>query len=127
VIIRVLTAHIAAPNVSEANGLMRELLAELRVQPGLAYAKLARRLVDNDDEEMVLIEEWRTPAHLFEWTGGMLQRARLPASAPVLFEDLEITHYESLDRLPDDIHLEALARPEDAEPPEESPPESVSA
>jgi hypothetical protein len=127
VIIRVLTAHIAAPNVAEANGLMRQLLADLRVQDGLAYAKLARRLLLNDDEEMVLIEEWLTPAHLFEWTGGMLQKARLPASAPMLFEDLVITHYESLDRLPEDIDLDVIVTPEAAEPTEELPPESVTA
>jgi hypothetical protein len=103
VIIRVLTARIDAANVAEANTLMRQLLDEIGQQPGLAYAKLARRLVENDDEEMVLIEEWLTPADLFTWTGGILERARLPTSAPALFEDLTITHYESLDRLPGDL------------------------
>jgi hypothetical protein len=107
-IIRVLTVHVAAPNVSEANGLMRELLAELRAQHGLAYAKLARRLLENDDEEMVLIEEWLTPADLFEWTGGMLQRPRLPVNAPALFENVAITHYESLDRLPQEMELDVM-------------------
>ena len=114
-IIRVLTAHIAAPNVAEANGLMRQLLADLRAQRGLAYAKLARRLVDNDDEELVLIEEWLTPADLVEWTGGFLQEARLPATAPALFEDLVITPYESLDRLPEDLDLEVLGPDADAQ------------
>ena len=108
VIIRVLTAHIAAENVAETNGLMRELLDELRQQKGLAYAKLARRLLEHDDEEIVLIEEWLTPADLFDWTGGLLQKPQLPASAPALFEDLVITHYESLDRLPEDLDLEVF-------------------
>jgi hypothetical protein len=105
-IIRVLSAHIGAANVAEANGLMRELLSELRAQHGLAYAKLARRLLENDDEEIILIEEWLTPADLFEWTGGVLQRARLPDNAPALFENLVLTHYESLDRLPAEMELE---------------------
>jgi hypothetical protein len=105
-IIRVLTAHINAGNVAEANTLMRQLLSDLRAQKGLAYAKLARRLLENDDEEMILLEEWLTPADLFEWTGGILQKPRLPASAPALFEELVITHYESLDRLPEEMELE---------------------
>jgi hypothetical protein len=105
-IIRVLTAHISASNVAEANSLMRQHLADLRAQKGLAYAKLARRLVENDDEELILIEEWLTPADLFDWTGGTLHQPRLPTSAPALFEELLITHYESLDRLPADMELE---------------------
>ena len=105
-IIRVLTVQIEAPNVAEANGLMRQLLSDLRAQPGLAYAKLARRLKENDDEEMVLIEEWLTPADLFEWTGGRLQEARLPENARPLFRDLRITHYESLDRLPENLDID---------------------
>ena len=107
-IIRVLTARVGADNVTEANALMRQLLTDLRARPGLAYTKLARRLLDNDDEELVLIEEWLTPGDLFEWTGGMLQKARLPASAPELFEDLVITHFESLDRLPEEPEGDAL-------------------
>jgi hypothetical protein len=104
VIIRVLSAHIAARNVAEANGLMRQLLSELLAQPGLAY------LLDDDDEEVILIEEWLTPADLFEWTGGRLQKARLPAPAPSLFEDLVVTHYESLDRLPAEMELDIHER-----------------
>jgi hypothetical protein len=105
-IIRVLNAHVSAPKVAEANGVMRELLAELRTQPGLAYAKLARRLLDNDDEELILVEEWLTPADLFEWTGGRLEKARLPPGAAALIENLGVTHYESLDRLPEEMDLD---------------------
>jgi hypothetical protein len=107
-LVRVLTAHIAAQNVGEANVVMRGLLDELRAQRGLAYVKLARRLMTDDSEEMVLFEEWLTPADLFRWTGGELQRARLPERAPRLFENLVITHYESLDRVPDDLDLKVI-------------------
>jgi quinol monooxygenase YgiN len=107
-IVRVLTATIAPDNVGEANAVMRPFLSELRGQPGLEYAKLARRLGDDDSEEMVLIEEWRTPAHLLAWTGGRLQNAHLPERAPHLFENLVIAHYESLDRLPEEFGLDVL-------------------
>jgi hypothetical protein len=110
-IIRVLTAQIDSANVAEANTLLRQLLDEIRQQPGLAYAKLARRLVENDDEDIILIEEWLTPVDLFTWTGGMLQRARLPASAPDIFGNVSITHYESLDRLPGDLERNVIVDP----------------
>jgi hypothetical protein len=116
-LIRVLTFHIAERNVGEANVRMRSLLDELRAQPGLGYAKLARRLVDHN-EEMILFEEWLTPADLFRWTGGELQRARLPERMPDLFEDLVISHFESLDVVPEDLDLEVLGSDDDAGEPE---------
>ena len=112
-IVRVLTAQIAAPNVTAANLQMRELLDVIHAQPGLAYVKLSRRLLEGDAEEMLLFEEWLTPSDLFAWTGGHLEKARLPERTPRLFENLVITHYESLDRMPAEFELEVIegARP----------------
>jgi len=106
-LVRVLTFQIAEPNAMEAHVHMRSLLTDLREQPGLAYAKLARRLLDAH-EEMVLIEEWLTPTDLFEWTRGHLERARLPERMPELFDNLVITHYESLDRVADELDLDVI-------------------
>jgi hypothetical protein len=106
-LVRVLTAHVAQPNVGEANVRMRDLLAELRAQPGLAYVKLARRFL-NHHEEIILFEEWRTPADLFRWTGGDLHRPRLLDGMPQLFENLVITHYESLDVVPEELDLDVI-------------------
>jgi len=105
-LIRVLTFDIAEPKAGEAHVHMRSLLDELRAQPGMAYAKLARRLLDGH-EEMVLIEEWLSPADLFEWTHGHLEDPRLPDRVPELFENLVITHYESLDHMPDELDVDA--------------------
>lgn len=107
-LVRVLTAQVAADNVGEANTRMRPLMDELHAQPGLVYAKLARRLLPDGSEELLLVEEWRTPADLFAWTGGQLQRARLPRDLRGLFRELTLTMFESLDRLPEDLELEVI-------------------
>ncbi len=119
VIVRVLTAHIPAPNVGRFNHLLRAQLDELRLQPGLVYAKLARRLDDQGAEEVVLFEEWRTPSDLWTWTGGRLNRPRLLPGTEELIGSLKIEHYEALD-----IDLEAFGliestrgTPRPAEPP----------
>jgi quinol monooxygenase YgiN len=105
-IVRVLTAHVPSANVSEFNVLLRAQLAELREQPGLVYAKLARRLEEDGAEEVVLFEEWETPADLWSWTGGHLNRPRLLRGTEDLVSHLVITHYEALDRVPwDDLRL----------------------
>jgi hypothetical protein len=44
VIVRVLTARVPSQNVGQFNHLLREKLNVLHQQPGLVYAKLARRL-----------------------------------------------------------------------------------
>ena len=43
-ILRVLTARVPSKNIGQFNDLLRAQLAELQTQPGLVYAKLARRL-----------------------------------------------------------------------------------
>lgn len=104
-ILRVLTARVPQPNVGEFNELLRAQLNELREQPGLVYGKLARRLDEKGGEEVVLVEEWRTPADLFAWTRGRLNRPRLLPGTEELIEDLVITHYEALDLSPEDLGL----------------------
>ncbi|HSK53148.1 MAG TPA: antibiotic biosynthesis monooxygenase [Clostridia bacterium] len=96
-IVRVLTARVPARNAGTFNELLRAELKELQTQPGLVYAKLARRLDENDDEEVVLFEEWRTPADVWAWTGGQLHVPRLLPGTEELVENLVITHYEALD------------------------------
>jgi hypothetical protein len=104
VIVRVLTARVPSEHVSQFNVLLRAQLAELREQPGLVYAKLARRLDEDGAEEVVLFEEWETPNDVWAWTGGRLTVPRLLPGTEPLIADLVISHYEALDRVPwDDI------------------------
>jgi heme-degrading monooxygenase HmoA len=107
-ILRVLNAHVRKNDIAQFNDLLRAQLTELRTQPGLLYAKLARRLEDDGGEEVVLIEEWRTPADLFEWTGGRLNQPRLLPGTEDLVANLVITHYEALDISPEDLGLRLL-------------------
>lgn len=100
-IVRVLTARVPEHNVGQFNVLLRRQLDEIRAQPGLVYAKLARRLEADGAEELVLFEEWRTPHDLWQWTGGRLAKPRLIPGTEELVEDLKITHYEALDMTPD--------------------------
>jgi hypothetical protein len=108
VIVRVLTARVASPNVGQFNHLLRTQVDELRGQKGLVYAKLARRLTEDGGEEVVLFEEWRTPADLWEWTGGRLNRPRLLPGTEDLIDDLIISHYEALDLTPGDLELSVI-------------------
>lgn len=107
-ILRVLTARVPNENIGEFNELLRAQLKELRVQPGLVYAKLARRLSDDHTEEVVLVEEWSTTADLFEWTHGRLTAPRLLPGTEALLENLVITHYEALDVSPEDLQRRVL-------------------
>jgi quinol monooxygenase YgiN len=97
-IVRVLTARVPSEHVAEFNHLLRGKLEVLHGQAGLVYAKLARRLNDKGDEEVVLFEEWATPADLWEWVGGHLTEPKLLPDLNALIEELSITHYEALDQ-----------------------------
>jgi quinol monooxygenase YgiN len=108
VILRVITARVPNANIGAFNELLRAQLAELRSQPGLVYGKLARRLDDDGSEEVVLVEEWRTSAELFEWTHGQLNQSRLLPGSEALVENLVITHYEAIDLSPEDLSLRLL-------------------
>ena len=96
-IVRVLTARVSEQNAGEFNNLLRKQLDELRGQPGLVYAKLARRLGADRAEEVILFEEWRTPDDLWAWTGGHLNMPRLLPGTEKLSDQLTIAHYEALD------------------------------
>jgi heme-degrading monooxygenase HmoA len=119
VILRILTARVPRENVGQFNDLLRAQLSELRDQPGLVYVKLARRLDENEGEEVLLVEEWRTPSDVFAWTRGRLTKPRLLPGTEDLVEDLSISHYEALDLSPDDLAIrvlgDAAARPAGAE------------
>lgn len=97
VIVRVLTARVSEQNAGEFNNLLRNQLDELRGQPGLVYAKLARRLSPDRAEEVMLFEEWLTPDDLWAWTGGHLNEPRLLPGTEKLIDQLTIAHYEALD------------------------------
>lgn len=97
VIVRVLTARVSEQNAGEFNNLLRQQLDELRAQPGLVYAKLARRLGADRAEEVMLFEEWQTPDDLWAWTGGRLNVPRLLPGTEKLIDQLTIAHYEALD------------------------------
>lgn len=97
VIVRVLTARVSEQNAGEFNNLLRKQLDELRAQPGLVYAKLARRLSADGAEEVMLFEEWQTPDDLWAWTGGRLNVPRLLPGTEKLIDQLTIAHYEALD------------------------------
>ena len=107
-LVRVVMANVAAADVGVVNSEMRGFLTEIRAQPGLAYAKLARRLMVDDSEELLLVEEWLTPADLFAWTNGRLESPRLPPASQSALRSVTITHFESLDRMPEDLDLEVI-------------------
>jgi hypothetical protein len=96
VIVRVLTAIVPAESSGQLHVLMRQQLPLLRGYDGLIYVKLARRLI-GPQEEIILFEEWRDTAAMYEWTGPDISRARLLPGAESLISDLRITHYEALD------------------------------
>jgi hypothetical protein len=132
-ILRVLTARVPNENIGQFNELLRAQLIELREQPGLVYAKLARRLADDKTEEVMLVEEWSTTADLFEWTHGRLTVPRLLPGTEALVENLVISHYEALDVSPEDLQrrvlgsdsLSTVERPRPVEPPTPSETEGV--
>ena len=113
-IVRVLTARVSEQNAGEFNNLLRKQLDELRDQPGLVYAKLARRLRADGAEEVMLFEEWRTPDDLWAWTGGQLNVPRLLPGTEKLIDQLTISHYEALDMgVDEDLGVPAVTLPDD--------------
>ena len=95
-IIRVLSATVPERSSAQLHELMRRQLPLLREHDGLVYVKLARRLIDRQ-EEVILIEEWRDPTAMYRWTGPDVQRPRLLPGAEDLITNLMILHYEALD------------------------------
>ena len=97
-IIRLLQARVAGPDVARFNLLFRSQVDLLREQPGLEYVKLARRLGPGGGEDVLLFEEWQTPGDVYRWVGPNLAEPRLVPGARELMEALTVTHYEALDR-----------------------------
>ena len=97
-IVRVLRATVRAGRVGAFNALFRQQAAELRVQPGLVYVKLARRLTADGGEDVVLFEEWSDAASLYAWVGPNLSEPRLVPGARELIDEIVVAHYEALDK-----------------------------
>ncbi len=95
-IVRVLRVRVGPARVSAFNAVFRRQVALLHEQPGLAYVKLARRLLPDGGEEAVLFEEWHDAQSLYAWVGPNLAEPRLVPGARELIEDIVVAHYESL-------------------------------
>ena len=120
-IVRVLQARVSGPNVASFNALFRRQVELLREQPGLEYVKLARRLQPDGSEEVLLFEEWLTPADVYRWVGPNLGAPRLVPGTRELIDSLVVTHYEALDREMDagQVALDAADDAADDAPEEE--------
>ncbi|MEO8273391.1 MAG: antibiotic biosynthesis monooxygenase [Chloroflexota bacterium] len=114
-IVRVLTARVHANKVGAFDVLFRRQVDLLREQPGLEYVKLARRVLPDGGEEVVLFEEWLTAASMYAWVGPNLEAPRLVPGARELIAELRVQHYEALDR---DIDIPAI---DDDDEPDEEP------
>jgi len=97
VIVRIVTARVMPGEANQFNALIRQQLPILRVQPGLVYAKLARRFESDGSEEVVLIEEWRDPDAVYGWAGPDLSKPRLLPGSDELLTNIQVVHYEALD------------------------------
>jgi hypothetical protein len=117
-IVRVLRARVRSNKVAAFDTLLRRQVEFMRSQPGLEYVKLARRLEPDGGEEVVLFEEWLNARSLYEWVGPNLAEPRLVAGARELVDELEVSHYEALDRdLADaDAEFDKLTRSRSREP-----------
>ena len=103
-IVRVVTARVRSERAAAFNAKLRQQLPILREQPGLVYAKLARK-VDADGEDVILFEEWRDTAALYGWAGPQITKPRLLPGTEDLVERLQVEHYEALDVDLDDAGL----------------------
>jgi heme-degrading monooxygenase HmoA len=98
-IVRVLSATLKAERAGTFHDLMRTQLPILRGYPGLRYVKLCRRIYGGE-EEVLLVEEWKDAASLYDWAGPDLDKPRLLPGAEELVIDLHVAHYEALDMDP---------------------------
>jgi heme-degrading monooxygenase HmoA len=99
-IVRILTARVSSRNAPAFEELMRQQLPRMREYDGLVYVKLARQIQD-EDESVLLFEEWRDRRALYAWAGDELSKPRLMPGAESLAEMVSVTHYEALDVDPD--------------------------
>jgi len=100
-IVRVLRASVKPARVGHFNALIRQQLPILREHSGLVYVKLARRLEADGGEEVILFEEWRDAASLYGWAGDDISRPRLLPGSEDSLSGVSVTHYESLDMVPE--------------------------
>ena len=120
-IVRVLRARVRAGRVGPFNALFRQQVPLLRQQPGLVYVKLARQLLSDGGEEVILFEEWQDAASMYRWVGPDLTEPRLVPGAKELIDEVLVAHYEALDIDPS-IPFEANAGPwRGPDPASESP------
>ena len=122
-IVRVLTAHVVAGHEGDFNTRVRDRLDVIRSAPGNRYVKFARQIDDAGRERIILITEWATPADLYTWAKGDVDRVHLVDLD--LIEDWQIEHWEALDMRPLDelesqlpIRADSVARSERASGPE---------
>lgn len=97
-IIRLLTAKVRANKVGAFDALFRRQVDLLKEQPGLEYVKFARRVMPDGGEEALLFEEWIDAASMYAWAGPNLEEPRLVPGARQLIDELQVSHYEALDR-----------------------------
>ena len=101
-IVRVLNMRVQPGHVGQFNALMRRHINELRVQRGLEYVKLARRLEVDGGEDVLLFEEWRDPDSMYGWVGHDLTQPRLPPGSREVISSITVAHYEAIDVGPPD-------------------------
>ena len=104
-IVRIVSIQMKPGHEGLFHASLRSELDILRAQEGLVYVKAARRLLEDGGEEVVLMEEWATSAHLHAWAGPELTRPRLlPDVERRLTEatrSVDVTHYEAIDLTPE--------------------------
>jgi heme-degrading monooxygenase HmoA len=95
-IVRVVTARVQSERAAAFNSKLRQQLPILREQPGLVYVKLARQARE-EDEIVLLFEEWRDTASLYGWAGPNINRPRFLPGTEDLLDDVSVEHFEALD------------------------------
>ena len=96
-IVRVFTGRVVAGREGEFNANVRARLDQIRQQPGNEYVKFARK-VEGDREVVMLVTEWRTAAHLYNWTGEAVDTPHMVDLE--MLEDWSVEHWEALDMTP---------------------------
>jgi hypothetical protein len=95
-IVRVVTARVRTERAAAFNSKLLQQLPILREQPGLVYVKLARQ-AQEEDEVVLLFEEWRDTASLYGWAGPLTNRPRFLPTTEDRLDDVSVEHYEALD------------------------------
>lgn len=93
--VRILRAVVSPRGVEPAAARLSPMLADLRSDPGLYNAFLARRPLPDGRDELLLVEHWASPAARLAWVereGGRRSQPALPSA----FETTA-TAYEVLD------------------------------